>query len=368
MEKFKIQTEIEKYNNFDEFIKLNPIEENDLIVTSEHLFNRFIKRDDVHVIFTKHYGEGEPTDVMIENIRKDMPKTTKRIIAFGGGTIIDIAKFLTIDMDGTITDVLMNNIEFKKVRTLYVIPTTCGTGSEVTNVAITELIELKTKKGLANDKIYPEKAVLISECVESLPYHFFATSSIDALIHAIESFLSPKASVMSKLFSKEAIHLILTNYRNVISVGKDNWNQYADEFLVASTYAGIAFGNAGTAAVHALSYPLGGTYHIPHGEANQLMFAVVFRKYKELNPSGRLQELEAILANELEVSKEEGLTSLYETMDAILERKPLREYGIKESDFPVFTQGVIEGQQRLLVNNYIELSYDQMMEIYQEIY
>lgn len=368
MQKFKMKTEIESYEDFNEFMKLNPINENDLIVTNKHLFEKFINRGDVNVIYPKKYGSGEPTDEMIEKIRTDMPKSINRIIAIGGGTIMDIAKFLMIDTQGTITDVLINNAEFTKERSLWAIPTTCGTGSEVTNVAISELIQMKTKKGLANDEIYPQKAILIPECIESLPYHFFATSSIDALVHAVESFLSPKASTVSKLFSKEAIHLILSNYQKVIANGKQNWNRYAKEFLIASTYAGLAFGNAGTAAVHALSYPLSGKYHIPHGEANQLMFTAVFRKYKDIDPTGTISELEVILSNELAVEKEASLEALYNLMDTILERKPLREYGIVESDFPIFAKGVIAEQQRLLVNNYVELSCEQMVEIYQQVY
>lgn len=130
-------------------------------------------------------------------------------------------------------------------------------------------------------RMFAAKSILIPELISGLPYKFFATSSIDALIHAAESSLSPKAYPHSELFSKEAIRLILDGYLYVMEHGKDSWTDKAEQFLIASNFAGMAFCSTGCAAVHALSYPLGGGYHIPHSEANQLVFAAVFRKYKE---------------------------------------------------------------------------------------
>ena len=100
--------------------------------------------------------------------------------------------------------------------------------------------------------------------LSSLPYGVFATSSIDAMIHAVESYLSPNACALSELFSERALSLILKGWKDAVASGsKDGWKAYAAEFLRASNYAGIAFGHAGCAAVHALSYPLGGVHHIP---------------------------------------------------------------------------------------------------------
>ena len=248
------------------------------------------------------------------------------------------------------------------------VPTTCGTGSEVTNVAISELKKRKIKKGLADDLIYPDKALLIPEMVETLPYKFFATSSIDALIHSVESYLSPNSTLYSRMFSVKAMTMILNGFKKVVRDGKENWSQYAKEFLIASNLAGIAFGNAGCAAVHALSYPLGGAYHIPHGEANQLMFESVYNKYYEKDPNGHIQDFFEVVSEILGVEKEDALKALFALTNQILKRKPLSSYGIKKEELPEFVKSVIEGQQRLLNNNYVELSSDDMIEIYNNVY
>ena len=127
-------------------------------------------------------------------------------------------------------------------------------------------------------------------------------------------------------------------------------------------------GSAGCAAVHALSYPLGGGYHIPHGEANQLVFAATFRKYKEKKPVGKLNDLEALFAQALECEPEEALERAFALFDQVQPRKPRREVGISDAEFEGFAKGVIAGQQRLLGNNYVELSQEDMVEIYRSVY
>lgn len=367
---FSLATNIKSAETFQEFADETELKETDLILTNEFIYDPFIKpcRVKCQVLFQEKYGAGEPNDEMIDAIRKDIPENTKRVIAVGGGTVIDIAKVLTFTGDWKTEDIFMGRLTPEKTRGLIVVPTTCGTGSEVTNVTICELRQMKTKKGLALDSMYADLAVLIPEMVHTLPYKFFATSSIDAMIHAVESYVSPKAIPHSEAFSEKAIRMIVGGYQYVKENGRDSWTDKAENFLAASNLAGIAFGYAGCAAVHALSYPLGGTYHIPHGEANQLMFAAVFKKYKEKKAVGKINQLEAIFAEVLKVEPEKALEALYELMEVILERKALREYGIKEEELPVFTDSVIEGQQRLLKNNYVALTRDDMLDIYRSCY
>lgn len=370
MYSFSLPTIIRSANTFEEFAENEKFGSRDLIITNQFIYEPFIEpcKPGCRVLFQEKYGAGEPNDEMIDAIRKDIPEDTERIIAVGGGTVIDIAKVLTFTGDWSAEDIFMGRVIPEKSRHLLVIPTTCGTGSEVTNVTICELKGLKTKKGLALDSMYADTAVLIPEMVNTLPYKFFATSSIDALIHAVEAFVSPKAIAHSEAYSEKAIRLIVNGFRYVKENGMNSWTDKAEDFLTASNLAGIAFGYAGCAAVHALSYPLGGTYHIPHGEANQLMFAAVFKKYQSKAPIGKINRLEDILAELLETEAGRALDALYELMEVILKRKALREYGVKEEELAVFTDSVIEGQQRLLNNNYVFLDRDDMMEIYRSCY
>lgn len=367
---FKLHCKIKGFDTFANFLKAEQLHENDLIITNEFIFDLFIKPCNVpcRFIFQEKYGAGEPNDQMIDAIRADIAEDTGRIIAVGGGTVIDIAKVLAFAGDWKTEDIFTGRIIPEKTRRLTVIPTTCGTGSEVTNVTICELKKLRIKKGLALDSMYADEAVLIPEMARTLPYKFFATSSIDALIHAVESYLSPKAIAHSDIYSEKAIEIIVSGYLHVVEHGADAWKERADDFLTASNFAGIAFGYAGCAAVHALSYPLGGTYHIPHGEANQLMFAQVLRTYQKKQPMGKLNQLEALFGRVLRVPQEQALQTLYQLMDRILPRKPLKDYGMTTAEFLQFADSVIEGQQRLLSNNYTALSREDMIGIYTACY
>jgi len=309
MSSFSVHPQVLQYDTFAAYAKEHPLGKGDLILTNEFIYEPFLKASagESDVIFQERYGRGEPTDEMIDAIRADMPADVKRILAVGGGTVIDIAKLMVFDGDFTIDEFYRGTVKAGKTRELVAIPTTCGTGSEMTNVAVTALLKQNTKKGMALDSMYPDRAVLIPELVRTLPYKFFATSSIDAMIHAVESFVSPKANCFTEMFSKNALELILGGYRYMKVKGNEAWTDKAADFLVGSNYAGIAFGNAGVGAVHALSYPLGGMYHIPHGESNMLMFSEVFRKYKEKDPYGKIVKLEVMLGDILKVHAEDAL-------------------------------------------------------------
>lgn len=374
MLEFKMHTHLAFADTFAEFVAGEKLGEGDMILASKSVYTKFIQplQLDCPVMLREAYGKGEPSTVMLDAMRKDLPAGLKRMIAIGGGSVMDTAKLLALHTSANTTEALfdLSPDAEKPTRTfeVYALPTTCGTGSEVTNAAAIELVHLHTKRGLSNDLLFAAKAVLIPELLYDLPYKFFATSSIDALIHAVESYLSPKASPVSELFSQQAIQMIVEGYRYVTEHGKESWTDRAKEFLLASTYAGLAFSSAGCAAVHALSYPLGGAYHIPHGEANQLVFAATFRKYKAKQPVGKLNCLEELLAQILQVNPDEALEAAFALFDAVQPRKPLREFGISEAELRPFAEGVLAGQTRLLNNNYVPLTVEDMVEIYQAIY
>ncbi|OOB77401.1 MAG: 4-hydroxybutyrate dehydrogenase [Epulopiscium sp. Nuni2H_MBin003] len=363
MKQFLLKTAISMVDTFKEFLEDITLTEQDLILADEVVYSIVDIDPKYPHMFPQKYGKGEPTDKMISDMKADMPKDVKRIIAIGGGTVIDIAKVLILSSDASIEQIFMG-APVTKDKELIVIPTTCGTGSEVTNITIAELTNLNTKKGLALDIMYPNRTVLIPEMLKGLPYKFFATSSIDALIHCVESYMSPKANAYTEMFSVEGIKMIIEGYKYVLENGQNSWTDKIEEFLIASNYGGIAFGNAGCAAVHALSYPLGGTHHIPHGEANQLMFMPVFNKYKEKVPVGKINQFEQVIADILECESTNALNKLEELLDKIIARKPLKEYGMTESQITEFSESVIEAQQRLLNNNYVELTLEDIKEIY----
>ncbi len=370
MKGFTIKTEIKEYATFQDYAKEAELGEDDLILCGKHSYDDYVAPLSLNVqtLFREKYGKGEPTDGMIDAILDDLrPKKYNRIIAIGGGTVIDIAKAVAVAGPQDKVDDLYDHIgELKQQHPLTVIPTSCGTGSEVTNISVINRVSKGVKMGLAADALLPDQAVLITNMLDSLPYKIFATSSIDAMVHSVESFLSPNGCSTSRIFSSEALKLILVGWKKATEEGgQDAWKKYSADFLRASNWAGVGFGYAGCAAVHACAYPLGSVYHIPHGQSNQLMFKDVMMKYKEIQPVGRINELEILIGEALGCQPEKALDALYALMDQVLKKEPLKSFGVKEEDLKTFAGDVIATQQRLLKNNYVELSEEDILKIYQ---
>lgn len=371
MKLLQVKSQIHKFDNCKDFVEFFNIGEGDFILTNEFIYAPAMGALNLkaEVSFQEKYGMGEPSDEMINAIMKDMEgKSYKRIIAIGGGTVIDIAKLLVIKDAKNTLDLFEKRIPFIKDKELIIVPTTCGTGSEVTNISIAEIKEKQTKMGLAVDELYADYAVLIPELVKGLPYKFFVTSSIDALIHGIESYVSPKSNTFTELFSVKGIELILKGYMEILEKGEEYRTEIIEDFVVGSNYTGVAFANTGVGAVHALSYPLGGKYHVPHGEANYQMFIEVFKTYYKKNPEGKIKEINKVLAEILGCDMENVYESLSSILDKLLARKPLREYGMKSEEIEIFADNVIAGQQRLLANNYVPLSREEIIAIYKNLY
>jgi len=225
-----------------------------------------------------------------------------------------------------------------------------------------------TKLGLVSPAMYADYAVLIPQLLEGLPFKVFAASSIDALVHAVESALSPKATPYTKLFGYKAIEMIIRGYQTIAKKGPESRFSLLNDFLLASNYAGLAFGTAGCAAVHATSYPLGGKYHVAHGESNYAMFTGVLKNYMELRRDGEIAVLNQYLADLLGCMPDVVYDELEKLLDQILPKRPLREYGVTREDLPVFAHSVVTEQGRLMANNFVPLDEARVLKIYQELF
>ena len=372
MQALRIVPKIFYFDTFKEFNEEFKIGKNDLLVTNEWMYTPYVAPlgIDTNVIYQEKYGAGEPSDEMIDAMAKEMKKYEfDRIVAFGGGTIVDICKILALDVPERSIDLFTGTVAPVKIKKLLVVPTTCGTGSEVTNVAIAELKSLHIKKGIAADETYADIAVLVPETIKGLPYKFFVTSSVDALIHAIESYLSPKASPFTEMYSLQAIEMIMDGYKEIVAKGPDERLNNLKNFVLASCYAGIAFGNAGVAAVHAISYSIGGAFHVAHGEANYQFFTEVFKMYMRKNPNGKIKQANKIFADILGCTDgPEIYDELEKFLNKLIVKKPLREYGMVESQIDEFTKSTVANQQRLLTNNYVPFSDEEIREIFANLY
>ena len=365
--------EIHKFDSCTEFVESFRPDENDLFIVNPSIYKPYFEKFGLEsrVISPSAYGRGEPTDTMAEAIMKDIgDKTYKRIFAIGGGTVIDLAKVFSLKGDGTADSLYeaMPNLERKSE--LVVVPTTCGTGSEVTNIAILTRTKMGTKMGIVGPAVYPTHAVLIPELLENLPLEVFATSSFDALTHAVESCLSPNATQFTRLYAYKAIEMLVKGFKEIVSAGNTAESRKAqtENFLIASCFAGLSFGTAGCAAVHAMAYPLGGIYHVPHGESNYALLTGVLKNYYEMKQEGEIIKLNSFLASLLDCEEKDAYDELEKVLNVVLPKKPLHEYGVKEEELPDFAESVIKNQQRLMKNSFVPLDTQNVLKIYKELY
>ncbi|WP_349947114.1 4-hydroxybutyrate dehydrogenase [Lacrimispora sp. BS-2] len=366
-----LNTQISYYDTCAEFAKEFKLGRGDLVLTNEYIYNPCFGNLglEVETIFQEEYGSGEPTDIMVDQILEAAERMDcQRIIAIGGGTVIDIAKVLAVSTGESLDSLYEAPASAKKRRKLVILPTTCGTGSEVTNISIINRTRLGTKMGLVSPAMYADDAVLVPELLNGLPFGVFAASSIDALVHAVESSLSPKATPYTKLFGYKAIEMIIKGYQKIAAEGREELKPLMKDFLIASNYAGIAFGTAGCAAVHATSYPLGGSYHVAHGESNYAMFTGVLKNYMEIRRDGEIAVLNQRLSRLLGCGEEEVYDKLDELLGTVLPKKSLHEYGVKPEELPVFAKSVMERQGRLMANNFVPLDEERVLKIYRELY
>ncbi|MCI7302559.1 MAG: 4-hydroxybutyrate dehydrogenase [Clostridiales Family XIII bacterium] len=373
MREILIKGQLNKFKTFQEFAEEFQLGSEDLILTNAFIYKPFMAdlNLECQVVFQESFGAGEPSEEMITEIFKAVkPETFERIVAVGGGAIMDIGKVLSLKRTGSVHDLYFKKAEVVPEKELIAIPTTCGTGSEVTNISVAIVRDDNgntTKLGLVSDLLIPSSVCLIPEMLKTLPYAPFASSAIDALIHAVESYLSPsRATMTSELYGVKAMELILEGFRRIREGGEEARFNYLDEFVTAACYAGIAFLQAGCATVHAMSFPLGGTYHVPHGESNYALFGKVLEKYDAAQPEGKIMEFKQTIAGILGGTAEDAIGNLNKLLETILHLKPLREYGFKEEDIETFADSVLENQQRLVVNSYVPLTKALIKEIYAE--
>ncbi len=371
MKQQQIVPTIHEYAQFADFVKAFALTERDLIFTSERTWKQFIQPLNLPCrCLLRECGGSEPTDdeVMMlllarEALHASITGGIGRIIAIGGGSVLDIGKVLAVAPHGThdVNALYADMANLTRQHELIALPTTCGTGSEVTNISVIFRTALGTKHGLVGDALYPVHAVLVPQLMEGLPWSVFASSAIDALIHATESFLSPLATEKTLAQSREAISGILQGFTQVAE-NHDVLPSLHGRFLHCSTVAGLAFGAAGCGPVHALSFAIGGKYHVPHGESCYQYFLPVLRYYKANRPEGeRLLELEEMLCTVLQSA--DGLAALEALLERILPRKPMSAYGAVEADVAAFARSTIDNQQRLLARAYVPVDYEAALAI-----
>lgn len=283
---------------------------------------------------------------------------------------MDTAKLASVTAEGWygIQQLLEEPLLGQKRVDTVMIPTTAGTGAEATPNAIVAVPEQEVKVGIVNPDMIADYVILDGEMIRDLPKKIGAATGIDALAHAVECYTSNKANPFSNLFALEALKLIFANLE------KACMNPEAVEektnMLRAAFYAGIAITSSGTTAVHALSYPLGGKYHIAHGVANAILLLPVMRFNKPacLREFGEIYDAlgEDKTAKTLEEKGDWVLNRMAQMIRNLEIPTTLTEWGVGMEDLEELTKSGLE-VKRLLNNNKREITYEDARRLYLQI-
>ncbi|MCG2739492.1 MAG: iron-containing alcohol dehydrogenase, partial [Syntrophaceae bacterium] len=317
------------------------------------------------VLYDKAVPE-PPIELADEGAKLAIRKRCDGVVGIGGGSAMDLAKAIAVlaANNGKAEDYLgLNKVPGPGLPKIMV-PTTAGTGSEVTFTAVFIRKKLKKKEGMNSPYLYPELALLDPELTLTLPPHATAATGIDALCHAIESYTSINASPMSELMSLEAIGLISDNLRTAVHDGTNI--EAREAMLLGSLYAGLGLANAGVTAVHSLSYPLGGKYGISHGLANTVMLprVMAFNLPGAQEKFVDIAEIMGEIVDDLPLREAAYLA--VEAVEALIEDcgifTTLEELEIPEADFPELAK-VAMTVARPLANNPCKMTPEEMVEI-----
>ncbi len=313
----------------------------------------------------------EPAYQDIERVMKQVEGCKGDIIiAIGGGSVMDAAKLCSVlkDASYTVKDLLQDSTLAKKQIKTIIIPTTCGTGSEATCNAIVAIPEEQSKKGIVNASMIPDYVILDVQMIQKLPKSIVAATGVDALAHCVECFTSKKATQLSDLYAMQGAKLIFKNIREAYD-NSDNMEAKSN-MLLGAFYGGIAITGSGTTAVHALSYPLGGKYHIAHGVSNAILFAHVMEFNKEACKERLSILCDAVEPTLIAKSVDEKAEYIIEQITDIVKvtniPTDLKEFGVKTEDLD-FLVDAGSKQTRLLVNNMKELDLNDIREIYLKV-
>ena len=322
-------------------------------------------------IFSKVTAD-PPEEIVLDACNRLILSKCDLVVGFGGGSSMDVAKIIAIlaKEKQTLAEMYgVDNIVGTRLP-LIQIPTTAGTGSEATMVSIITTGRT-TKAGAVSRVLLADKIILDPLLTLGLPSSITAATGVDAMVHAIEAFTSKRLkNPISNMLAVEALKLMSKNIEMAVTDGQNIDSRSA--MLIGAMKAGQAFANAPVAAVHALAYPLGGNYHIPHGLTNSLVLPHVLRF--NMDEAYKLySELAHVVLFDREVPQDEKqasemLVSYFENLPKRLGlQTTLREMNIPFEDLPRLAEEAML-QQRLLINNPRELNLENALEIYKQAY
>lgn len=313
-----------------------------------------------------------PEHVVLNAVQFAKEHQVDAVLGFGGGSSLDVAKVIAILADPKQSQNIQNIYGVNNAKSprlpLILVPTTAGTGSEVTPISIVTTGET-TKTGIVSPILYADVAILDATFTKDLPAHITAVTGIDAMVHAIEAYTSKiKKNFYADLLAKQALSLLNKNLKLVLEDGHNL--EARQNMLLGSMLAGQAFANAPVGAVHALAYPLGGHFHLSHGHTNALVLLEVL-KFNASEAKRYYAELIQWM-DPYSKGNTDGLCDLFiDHMQRHLDGSgltlKLSELNVQPDQLDILASDAML-QTRLLQNNPKALTHQDALNIYQAIY
>lgn len=359
---------------FAEFVQDFPLKETDLLFTQKFLYEDYMKALNLpcQFLFYDNYEAGEPTDDMIDMLYaklKDM--NFDRIIGVGGGSVMDSAKMLSYVNVEHIIDVYNSKVDPVRGKKLILIPTTCGTGSEMDAIHAVYLKEKDAELGRTVPVCQPDISVLVPEMLSKLPYNILMHTSSDAIGHCVECYFSPYSNPFIDAFALEGFRINLRNYLAMDKGGPDARFERFVDFQVASAYGGVALSSHPAGYAHACCMYTNGQLHMPHGRMVALFLFPILKLYAKKDPENpKLKAIADIICGEmgLKCGVQEAIGAFDDLVNRLLPKERLRDMGMPEGKERAYAQGVIDTQVRLTPHGLMPLTVDDLTGIFQELY
>ncbi|MCX5913732.1 MAG: iron-containing alcohol dehydrogenase [Deltaproteobacteria bacterium] len=276
------------------------------------------------------------------------------IVGLGGGSSLDISKVTSVMMTnaGPIEKYFGMELVPEPGIPLILIPTTAGTGSEMTSICVLSDTENKVKKGIVSEHMFARTALLDPQLTLGLPPHITATTGMDALVHAIESFTGVRATIFTDTLNLQAIYLVARNLRKAYAHGENR--EARENMLNASCLAGMAFSNTQNGLDHALALAIGGKFHLPHGLLTAFILPWVMEYNLLANPEKFIQIARAFGETPDGLPEVEGARLSVRAIKSLLDdlgiSYKLSDYGVPQEEIPAIAKAAI-GAVRLISNN-----------------
>lgn len=314
-------------------------------------------------------AEPNPTAELVNKVMVDLRNTSPTmVIAVGGGSSMDIGKIIAAlaTNKGSLCDYQWNGLDFTNDALPFIaIPTTAGTGSEVTRCAV--IVDRDTKKGIDSDKLFSKVSIVDPELMTGLPSHLTASTGMDALAHAVEAYVGLNASPFTDALALEAVKLISKSLPKACSCGKDI--DARKDMALASTLAGVAMDQGGLGIVHSIASPICCIYHLAHGDASAVLLKYGMKFNLKAAPDKFAKLAEALGCDIKGLGQEEAGAMAVQAVSDLLDKTgfkiDLKAFGLNKADADVISEQTLK--MFLLKNNPFTPSLEEIKQLYLDI-